>query len=83
MGTPSSWRNEWYVNYMGDKIFAAVEVFVDREYEINVSDFQGSIKPTPENDLDEDIGWYFKILPEKIVGGFLVELVIKRLRVSV
>tara|TARA_B100002019_G_scaffold45661_2_gene38371 strand:+ start:4938 stop:6614 length:1677 start_codon:yes stop_codon:yes gene_type:complete len=61
-------RNEWYVNYAGDKIYQlSVEIFVDGEYEINVSDFQGSIKPTPENDLDEDIGWYFKILPEKIV----------------
>ena len=61
-------RNEWYVNYTGDKIVQmSADIFIDGEYEINVSDFQRSIKPTPENDLDEDIGWYFKILPEKIV----------------
>ena len=61
-------RNEWYVNYVGDKIYQlSLELFPDTEYEINVSDFQRGIKPTPENDLDEDIGWYFKILSEKIV----------------
>jgi len=61
-------RSEWYVNHVGETpISFSIDTFVDGEYEINVSDYQRTIKPTEENDLDEDVGWYFKILPEKIV----------------
>jgi len=65
-----SGRHEWYVKHTGDKIYTTpigVELFVDGEYEIIVSDFDRVITPTEENDLVEGIGWYFRILPEKIV----------------
>jgi hypothetical protein len=61
-------RSEWYVSPIGDNKYKfSVELFIDTEYEIIVSDFQREIKPTPDNDVDELIGWYFKILEGKIV----------------
>lgn len=61
-------RNEWYLEYDGDLLWdMSIDLFVDADYEINVSDYRREIVPTPENDLDDDIGWYFKILEDKIV----------------
>ena len=63
-------RNEWYVSPVGDNKYKfSVEVFNDTEYEIIVSDFNGYIEPTAENDLAEDIGWYFRLLPGHIVAA--------------
>ena len=63
-------RNEWYVSPVGDNKYKfSVEVFIDTEYEIIVSDFNGYIEPTRENDIAEDIGWYFRLLPGHIVAA--------------
>ena len=59
---------KWYVNYVGETpIYFSIDAFVDGEYVINVSDFERTIKATEANDLDPDLGWYFKIFPGKIV----------------
>ena len=63
-------RNEWYVSPIGDNKYKfSVELFTDTEYEIIVSDFNGYIERTAENDLAEDIGWYFRLLPGHIVAA--------------
>ena len=63
-------RNEWYVSPVGDNKYKfSVDVFIDTEYEIIVSDFNGYIEPTRENDIAEDIGWYFRLLPGHIVAA--------------
>ena len=63
-------RNEWYVSPVGDNKYKfSVEVFIDTEYEIIVSDFNGYIEPTKENDIAEDIGWHFRLLPGHIVAA--------------
>jgi len=63
-------RNEWYVSPIGDNKYKfSVELFNDTEYEIIISDFNGYIEPTAENDLAEDIGWYFRLLPAHIVAA--------------